>query len=407
LIRKCLATESDDRYADAAALADDLRRHMADQPLRGVRNRSLRERWRKWCRRQPDQLYRVKTLAAALCAAATIAVLVWVAFLSPRLRAAAHALEEGRALLDRGGYPQAARALTRGAAFIDGLPGSQRLSRELAAGLRLADRVEEADYLHRLVDRLRFAEAATEIPTARARDVERHCRALWESSRSLLARRGTPLRPPLRERLRDDLLDLAVIASNLRVRLETNAKKAGEAHRAGLELLDEAEEVIGPSHVLYRARQAHAEALGLAGIADAAARDASRVPPRTAWQHDAAGRVLLATGDFAQAEAAFERALQQEPQDFWPNFHQGVCAFRLGRYQAAESAFRVCIALAPDRAECYYNRALAHAALGHYSEASRDYDRAVRLEPALAAVPLRVEESVPRRPTASVPQVAP
>ncbi len=36
LIRKCLATDPNDRYPDAAALADDLRRHMADQPLRGV-----------------------------------------------------------------------------------------------------------------------------------------------------------------------------------------------------------------------------------------------------------------------------------------------------------------------------------------------------------------------------------
>ena len=36
VIRKCLATDPNDRYPDAAALADDLRRHMADLPLRGV-----------------------------------------------------------------------------------------------------------------------------------------------------------------------------------------------------------------------------------------------------------------------------------------------------------------------------------------------------------------------------------
>jgi serine/threonine protein kinase len=53
VIARCLAPRADDRYPDAAALADDLRRHLADLPLRGVGNRDLRERWRKWRRRRP------------------------------------------------------------------------------------------------------------------------------------------------------------------------------------------------------------------------------------------------------------------------------------------------------------------------------------------------------------------
>ncbi len=378
---------------------------MADQPLRFVPNRSLRERWRKWCRRRPYELFRMKTFFVTSFAAATIGALVWAAFLAPRFRAARQSLIEGRVLLDRRDYPQAARTLTRGAAFIEGLPGSKRLSRRLAAALRLTDRMEEVDYLHRLVDRLRFAESSPNIPVPSAREVERHCRTLWESRRSLLERPEVPLEPQLEQRLCDDLLDLAVIASHLRVRLETDPAKAREAHRAGLRLLDEAEELFGPSHVLYRAEQSHAAALGLSSLAAAAARSASELPPRTAWEHDAAGRVLLATGDFAQAEAAFERALVLQPQDFWPNFHQGVCAFRLGRYQDAVNAFRVCIALAPDRAECFYNRALAHARLSHIIEASRDYDRAVSLDPALAAAPL--DREVSRRPPARSRPVAP
>jgi eukaryotic-like serine/threonine-protein kinase len=388
LIRKCLAIKPNDRYPDAAALADDLRRHMADLPLCGVSNRSLRERWRKWCRRQPYELFRLKTFLVASCAAVTIAALIWVAFLAPRFRAAGQALLEGRVLLDRRDYPEAARVLTRGAALVEGLPGGERLARDLAEALRMADRVETADRLHHLVDRLRFAESAANGPVPSAREFERHCRVLWESRHSLLARSGTPLDPQLELRFRDDLLDLAVIGSNLRVRLETDPNQVGEAHRAGLRLLEEAEALFGPGHVLYRARQVHATALGLSSMADEAARGASRVPPRTAWEHDAVGRVLLAAGDLAQAEAAFERALALRPQDLWPNFHQGVCAFRLGRYQDAVNAFRVCVALAPDRAECFYNRGLAHAASSQTIEAARDYARAVSLDPTLAATPL-------------------
>ena len=176
--------------------------------------------------------------------------------------------------------------------------------------------------------------------------------------------------------------------------------QVAEAHRAALEILEEAEALFGPSHVLYRARQAHATALGLSGLADEAARAAGRVPPRTAWEHDAAGRVLLASGDLARAEAAFERALALRPQDFWPNFHQGVCAYHRGRFPDAVNAFRVCVALAPDRAECFYNRALAHAAQGHADEASRDFRRAVALDPTLARAPPGGEVS-PRPATPS------
>ena len=55
VVARCLAARPDDRYPDAAALADDLRRHLTDQPLLGVANRSLAERWQKWRRRRPGQ----------------------------------------------------------------------------------------------------------------------------------------------------------------------------------------------------------------------------------------------------------------------------------------------------------------------------------------------------------------
>jgi hypothetical protein len=398
LIRKCLARNPNDRYPNAAALADDLRRHMADLPLCGVSNRSLPERWRKWCRRQPYELFRMKTFLVASCAAATIAALIWVVFLAPRFRAAGQALLEGRGLLHRRDYREAARALTRGTALIEGLPGGERLSQDLAAALRVANGVEEADRLHSLVDRLRIAESSA-IPTdPSAREFESHCRTLWKSRRVLIDRSGTALDPQLEQRFRDDLLDLAVIGSNLRVRLELDSAKAGDAHRAGLQILDEAEELFGPGHVLYRARQVHATALGLLAMAEGAARGASRVPPRTAWEYDAVGRILLAAGDLALADAAFERAIALRPQELWPNFHQGVCAYRRGRYNDAVNAFRICVALAPDRAECFYNRALAYDALSHNIEASRDYGRAVSLDPTLAAA--RLDCGVPRRSTA-------
>jgi len=51
VVGKCLANDPGRRYSHMAALAADLRRHLEDLPLAGVRNRSLVERWQKWRRR--------------------------------------------------------------------------------------------------------------------------------------------------------------------------------------------------------------------------------------------------------------------------------------------------------------------------------------------------------------------
>src|SRR5262249_12782777 len=53
VLHKCLAVRPDDRYPQAGALAEDLRRHLEDRPLKGVPNRDLQERWGKWRRRHP------------------------------------------------------------------------------------------------------------------------------------------------------------------------------------------------------------------------------------------------------------------------------------------------------------------------------------------------------------------
>jgi hypothetical protein len=62
-------------------------------------------------------------------------------------------------------------------------------------------------------------------------------------------------------------------------------------------VLDEAEQQFEGSAVLARERQSHAEALGLQELARRAARSQAELPPRTAWEHYALGRSLLAAGE--------------------------------------------------------------------------------------------------------------
>jgi serine/threonine protein kinase/Flp pilus assembly protein TadD len=121
LVGKCLAADPAERYADAASVADDLRRHLADLPLRGVRNRDLLERWSKWRRRRPNAPLWAGVLLALLAAGVLLAAgLVERGARRMEPRPAAPAEPEGangpdlaraRELLRLGQLEQAAREL--------------------------------------------------------------------------------------------------------------------------------------------------------------------------------------------------------------------------------------------------------------------------------------------------------
>jgi WD40 repeat protein len=69
---KCLARRPEDRYADCAALADDLRRWLDGEPVRARRQRLPERLWR-WARREPRLVALAAVTAACLAAVAVVA----------------------------------------------------------------------------------------------------------------------------------------------------------------------------------------------------------------------------------------------------------------------------------------------------------------------------------------------
>jgi tetratricopeptide (TPR) repeat protein len=209
---------------------------------------------------------------------------------------------------------------------------------------------------------------------------------VWEARDKAVAELTQRLPPDLADRARDDLLDVAVLWTDLRVRLAA----AGDtgAPRAALRTLEEAEDLFGPSAALDRERQRHLAALGRDAEAAAAGKRAAARTPRTAWEHYALGRAMLRADDPKAAAGALDQAVRLDPRGFWPNFYQGVCAHRLGRPAEAAEAFRACVTLEPEQAACFYNRAQAYAALDRPAQARADYDRALALDPDLAPAAL-------------------
>jgi serine/threonine protein kinase/Tfp pilus assembly protein PilF len=382
LLAKCLANDARDRYPNAAALAADLRRHLDDLPLRGTANRSALERWRKWRRRRPHAL-----LLAGLVLTGLAAGSIAGAHVVQQLGKARQALQEGIGLVHEQRYGEAAVALKHGLTLTEGLPFNRAVVQGLQEQLRHVERAQAAQELHRFVERLRGLYGADVLNPAEARVIEASCRPFWEQRALIMQRLGSEVGGGLGSQIQADLLDLAILWSELRVALASGAN-APAARREALDVLAQAEALFGPSCVLYQVRQSYAAALGLAEEAQRAARMAAALPPRSAWEQFALGRALFQAGELSAAAAAFDHAVAQQPQALWPHVYRAKCAYRRGQYHDAVIAFTACFVLAPERAWCYSNRGLAYTELAEYDRALADYDKALQLDPQLATAAL-------------------
>jgi tetratricopeptide (TPR) repeat protein len=382
VIDKCLASDPRRRYPDMAALATDLRRHLAHLPLAGVRNRSWRERWRKWRRRRPHGVALAGMMLAVVLAAGAVAIVAANHF-TQRLYQARTALQDGQMQMAKGEWEGAITTLQHGLSAARGNPFPGDLAGELDRQLHLAEekrdaahRVAAAHELNQLANQVRFLYGADHIAPAALHRLEGSCRAFWDRRVRILERLRRAGSAELEPIVRDDLLDLAIFWADLQVRLAPPGGQ-GESRPKALAILAEAKVLFGPSPVLDAECQIHG------GPAPPAA-----PAPFTAWEHYALGRALLRAGDLERAVGEVERAVRLEPQGLWPNFYQGLFAYRQDRFADAVTAYSVCIGAAPEAAGCFYNRALAYDSLGRPEAALHDYDQALRLDPTLAVAAL-------------------
>jgi serine/threonine protein kinase/tetratricopeptide (TPR) repeat protein len=356
VVARCLAPDPRERYPDGAALAADLRRVLNDQPLRGVRNRSLRERWGRWRRRRPT----VGLGLAALLLLLAVAGFGW----QHRLGVARHLLAGGRGHLQEGRCGEAITSLEQGLSLAAAVPGGGELADELRDTLRQAYQQRAAQELHQLADRIRYLYPFDTISGTERIELGASCLKAWANRgaiRERLAVGGAA------EAVREDLLDLAMLAAEL-------ASGPRNASGAARRLLAEAEAEFGPSAALARLHRRPGR---------------DRVPaPRTAWEHYTLGRVLLSEGDLGQAARHLDEAMRLQPDGLWPHFYAGQCAYRRARYDEAASFFSVCVGAAPHLAAAYFNRGLAYAGLGKPERARDDYSRALARDPGMGAAAL-------------------
>lgn len=374
LMCKCLARDPAARYRDAGALAADLRRHLAWLPLRGVPNRSVRERWQKWRRRRPHGLALMSMGVGLLCITVSLAAM----YLGSHARDARQALDLGQQQLEHHDHAAAIAQFEAGLRAISWLPGQRALKSSLENRLRYAKRAQLADSLHTLVVRLRYLAGFSEVSSRQLRDLDAGCEKIWEARQRILHEAGSS-HEPLHRPLRTDLLDLALLWAELRLRLTQPEELAGARQRAA-DLLAEAESLCGKSPAVEFVRQRYKHPLAESDAPGTIAVDNSST---SVWEHDALGRALLHSDKLSEAKAQFDQALRLDPSAFWPNYYLAVCAYRLGNFPAALTAASVCVALSPESAQSFYNRGLAHQSLKQSKLALADYRRAIQLDAGL------------------------
>lgn len=375
IVAKCVADKPEDRYPDAASLADDLRRYLTDQPLAGVANRSLAERWSKFRRRRPNRLRAAVTVVAALGAIATLLAGLWWN-LHDRHERAGLALHDGQKQLQSSHkQADAIQTFEHGLTLLDHLPFQQDLRRQLQDELVKANRLQLANQLHQLADEVRVLYFADSIQPDRLRSIAAQCDAVWQRRTRVLDLLGSNLQTnPM-----NDLQEIAIFAAILRTRVSANSDSEIGRRDASL-LLDEAEVLFGRSAILNYERSARRLISGTLATPEQRQGRAEPPAPRSTWEHCALGRAMLAAGDLPHAAEELQAALKLDPADRWANFYFGLYAYRAQRYEDSIAAFSVCIGSAPSIAGCYYNRALAYAAMGRAEQALLDYDRALQLD---------------------------
>ncbi|MBX9653092.1 serine/threonine protein kinase [bacterium] len=163
ILKRALTHDPARRYRTASEFGDDLRRHISQLPLKGVRNRSIRERWTKWRRRRP-QGRAVATLAALLLLGVLgMGVVYWNQQVQ-NFEQARSLRESSRQLADKGDFKSALETIRKAATVASRSFGGATLRREIEKeGVRIL-RVSKEHDLDEFVDKINISTATPLSP---------------------------------------------------------------------------------------------------------------------------------------------------------------------------------------------------------------------------------------------------
>jgi tetratricopeptide (TPR) repeat protein len=293
-------------------------------------------------------------------------------FYRDRIRSSESLLQQAQREFDHRDFDSSFEHAQGALAGLRWFPWQSGLREQSKNTIAAAKRGNAVAALYKLVDELRFLDNQP-ADDRELMKIANGCNQLWEKRAQFAL--------PTDDRLRNALLDLAILSSRLNLQL-ADPPRLVEARRAARQRLNEAAELCGDSPIL----DLHKRGDVVDGASASVSAENDVIPRvQTPWEHYALGRWLMHQGALVQAEQQFKAALDQQPNDFWLNFQLARCSFELRHFEPALVAASICVALEPSQAECYYNRALCHESLQQNDGALADFDHALKLAPDFAA----------------------
>jgi tetratricopeptide (TPR) repeat protein len=411
ICHKCLQKEPHKRYASAQALADDLNRFLAREPIQARRIGWI-GRGIKWARRRPT----AAALVGLLVALAIGLPIAGVAFYAERARTQAteqkhldEAKAEIRAFLGQAetaangrDYTQARVLLERALAKIAADPELAELCPQVEAALApVQARLEALDVFQRF---LRDRDEALFYGTlATGENFHSNRRTAQEKARAALS--AIALSPDDRGPLTLDAWftteEKAEITTGsyalLLLLAETEARRLpqdrDEDHRQrlrqALALLDRADGLAVKTRAIHLARARYRKALGDGDGARLESGLAQALQPATdldPQDHFLVGHELYTRGEVQEAMREFHRALQLNPEHFWTHYFLGICCVISERPDVAVIHLSFCQSKQPKLVWIYLLRGFARGQMKDYVEAEADFDRALALQPSPATL---------------------
>jgi tetratricopeptide (TPR) repeat protein len=406
IVMKCLDKDRNRRYETASALALDIERYLADEPVRACPP-SAWYRLRKFVRRN-----RGPVLAAAVVLLAVVlggGSWAWLTLREAARRAAAEglageALEEAERLSRKGDWPEAKAKAKRAEGLLEssGSPELRERARHLLADLAMVTRLEEVRFLKSEVvdDHFDFAGADAEYAKefrAYGVDVlglgpaEAAGRLRGRSIALVLAAALDDWADVCRQfRKGDDptwkrLLAVARAADPdlLRNELRDAWGLEPDARRKALKRLAKSRRLTAlpaPTLVLL------GDSLRRSGAIEQAVsvlRQAQEGYPADFWINNCLGFALdqLRPPEVDEAIRFYTAAVALRPNSPGARLNLGVALQRRGWVDRAVKAFSQAIELKRDYWAAWSNRGFSHADLGRYEEALADHSRAIKLKP--------------------------